>query len=122
MSKIDPVEFPIFGIADQLTVLILPFYVDASTCNTYWRLSNSETDQTVVEGNYELTEQEFADWGNDNTFLLNCVAAHLEVTILPDEEPAAAPPAPENTEPPLEEPQYPIDQGPDQPMIEQPPI
>lgn len=95
MAKIQPINFPILGTANELTVRVLPFEMDDTTASTYYELrevteTTSEEGQvstitkTITNGNYQLTEQEFSEWGQDNYFVVECVAAHLGVTLIAD--------------------------------------
>ena len=82
MAKIQPIKFPLNqGTATELSVLILNFETTATTCTTYYEL---KTDEGVVlsNGNYTLTEEEFAQWGLDNEWVAECVANAIGVTIL----------------------------------------
>ena len=82
MAKIQPIVFPLNqGTATELTVLILGFQTDATTCTTYYELK-SEEGTVLTNGNYTLTEEEFAAWGEDNTWVEQCVANAIGVTIL----------------------------------------
>jgi hypothetical protein len=79
---IEPVVFPLNqGTATQMSVLILNFATDATTCATYWQLLTEENKQ-LAQGNYTLTEEEFASWGTDNNVVNEYVAAAIGVTIL----------------------------------------
>lgn len=82
MVNIQPVTFPIVGTATKLSVTVLGFATDALTANTYYRLL-TDTGKQCLQGNYELTKQEFATWGIDNSYLDTIVAKHLNVTIVP---------------------------------------
>jgi len=67
MAQIQPINFPFTGEATQLKVLILNFETTATTCTTYNEL---------------LTDDEFAAWGEDNTWIENCVAKDKGIIIL----------------------------------------
>jgi len=87
MAKIQPVIFPLnAGTATEMTVLILNFETDATTCTTYYELKSEATDEVAAKvlsnGNYTLTEQEFAAWGTDNEWVAECVANSIGVTII----------------------------------------
>lgn len=93
MTKIQPIQFPILGTANELSVRVLTFEMDATTATTYYELVEvtESTDQennvttsrkSITNGNYTLTEAEFAAWGSDNQYIVECVAAHLNVTLL----------------------------------------
>ena len=82
MAKIQPIVFPLnAGTATEMTVLILGFQTDATTCNTYYELKTDEG-AVLTNGNYTLTEEEFAAWGTDNEWVAECVAKALGVTII----------------------------------------
>jgi hypothetical protein len=82
MAKIQPIVFPLnAGTATEMTVLILGFETDATTCTTYYEIKTDDG-KVLSNGNYTLTEQEFAEWGEDNAWVEQCVAKAIGVTIL----------------------------------------
>lgn len=82
MAKIQPITFPLnAGMATEMSVLILNFETSATTCTTYYELKTEEG-KVLSNGNYTLTEEEFSAWGNDNTWVEQCVANAIGVTIL----------------------------------------
>jgi hypothetical protein len=87
MAKIQPVIFPLNqGTATEMSVLILNFETSATTCTTYYELKSEATEEVAAKvlsnGNYTLTEQEFAAWGFDNEYVAECVANAIGVTII----------------------------------------
>ena len=81
MAKIQPITFPLNqGIATEMSVLILNFETSATTCTTYYELK-SEEGTVLTNGNYTLTEEEFAAWGEDNSWVEQCVANAIGVVI-----------------------------------------
>ena len=87
MAKIQPIKFPLNqGTATEMSVLILNFQTDATTCTTYYELKSEATEETpskvLSNGNYTLTEEEFAAWGFDNEYVAECVANAIGVTII----------------------------------------
>lgn len=79
---IEPVVFPLNeGTATRLTVLVLNFETNATTCTTYYQLLTEEGVQ-LRQGNYTLTEEQFATWGTDNSVVDNYVAEYLGVVII----------------------------------------
>ena len=89
MAKIQPIKFPLnAGTATEMSVLILNFQTDATTCTTYYELKSEATEETpskvLSNGNYTLTEEEFAAWGFDNEYVAECVASAIGVTIIKD--------------------------------------
>lgn len=82
MVQIEPVIFPLNqGTATQMSVLVLNFPTDAITCTTYWQLLDAEGSQ-LSQGNYTLTEEQFAQWGTDNNVVNEYVADAIGVTII----------------------------------------
>ena len=81
MANITPVVFPIIGTATQLIVTVLNFKTNDLNCNTYYQLLTSDNKQ-LIDGNYRLTDAEFAAWGVDNTYIDDIVANFLNVTII----------------------------------------
>jgi hypothetical protein len=82
MAKIQPIVFPLnAGTATEMSVLILNFETNAINCTTYYELKTEEG-AVLTNGNYTLTEQEFAAWGTDNEWVAKCVAKSIGVTII----------------------------------------
>ena len=82
MAKIQPIKFPLNqGTATEMSVLILNFETNAVTCTTYYELKTDEG-AVLTNGNYTLTEEEFAAWGFDNEYVAECVASAIGVTII----------------------------------------
>lgn len=81
MAQIQPIDFPFTGEATTLKVLILNFPTDATTCTTYNELL-TEDGTVCTAWNYTLTDEEFAAWGEDNTWVETCVANDKGITIL----------------------------------------
>jgi len=82
MSTIEPVNFPFYGDATTLNVTVLSFPTDAITATTYWTLSTSDGKQ-CAQGNYMMTTEQFAAWGQDNTVVDEYVAEAIGVVIVP---------------------------------------
>lgn len=79
---IQPVVYPLNeGTATFLTVLVEAFMTDATTASTYYRLLTDEG-KILTDGRYQMTEEQFAQWGQDNSVVNNYVADYLGVTIL----------------------------------------
>jgi hypothetical protein len=81
MLNIQPVVFPIVGTATKLAVTVLGFPTSAKDCGTYYALL-TDANVKIIEGNYQLTEAEFAAWGTDNNYINDIVANYLNVTII----------------------------------------
>lgn len=82
MIQIEPVVFPLNqGTATQMTVLVLNFLTDAVNCRVYYQLLTE--DGILLKGdNYDLTEEQYTQWGLDNTYVNRCVADAIGVTII----------------------------------------
>jgi transposase len=79
---IKPVSFQVpKGIATRMTVKVLEFETSATTTRTYWRLLTEEGLQ-LQQGNYDMTEEQFAEWGKDNTVVNQYVAEAIGVVII----------------------------------------
>jgi len=79
---IEPIVYPLnAGTATRMSVLVLNFTTEATTCTTYWQLL-AEDGLQLSQGNYTLTEEEFAAWGTDNNVVDQYVAAAIGVTII----------------------------------------
>jgi len=79
---IEPIVFPLNqGTATRMTVLVLNFTTDATTCTTYWQLLTDEGVQ-LSQGNYTLTEEQFLTWGVDNSVVNEYVAESIGVVII----------------------------------------
>jgi hypothetical protein len=79
---IQPVVFPLNeGTATRMTVLVLNFPTDATTATTYYQLLTEEGAQ-LRQGNYTLTEEEFANWGTDNNVVNQYVADAIGVVLI----------------------------------------
>jgi hypothetical protein len=79
---IEPIVYPLnAGTATQMSVLILNFTTEATTCTTYWQLL-TEDGKVVADDNYDLTPEEFAAWGQDNNYVNQVVAQAIGVVII----------------------------------------
>ena len=81
MSNIQPVEFPIVGTAVKLSVLVMNFSTSDVTAGTYYQLL-TEDYKVCLSGNYQMTEEQFASWGLDNSVVDDYVAEYLGVNII----------------------------------------
>ena len=79
---IQPIVYPLNeGTATRLTVLVLNFETTATTCTTYWQLLTEDGKQ-LSQGNYTLTEEQFAEWGTDNSVVNEYVAEAIGVVLI----------------------------------------
>lgn len=82
MAKIQPIEFPLEGIATTLEVTVLSFTTNATTTDTYNRLLTDEGKEVIPGWNYRMTEEQFAAWGQDNSVVDDYVAADKGLIII----------------------------------------
>jgi hypothetical protein len=79
---IQPIVYPLNeGTATFLTVLVEAFLTDATTASTYYRLLTDEG-KILSDGRYQMTEEQFTEWGRDNSVVNEYVAEYLGVTII----------------------------------------
>jgi hypothetical protein len=79
---IQPIVYPLNeGTATFLTVLVEAFLTDATTASTYYRLLTDEG-KILTDGRYQMTPEQFAEWGKDNSVVDDYVAEYLGVTII----------------------------------------
>jgi len=79
---IEPIVYPLNeGTATILTVLVEAFMTDATTASTYYRLLTQEG-KILMDGRYQMTEEQFAEWGQDNSVVNEYVAAAIGVTLI----------------------------------------
>jgi hypothetical protein len=95
MAKVQPVDVALLGTINNLTVKTLSFGAEDKTAVLYYELSevtevtesqedtmNRSTYKMISNGNYNMTEAEFAAWGEDNSYLNTLVATHLGLTLI----------------------------------------
>ena len=79
MIQLKPSNEGVLGTITQIDVLVLPFDVQAVTCSTYYKLC-AEDGKQLAEGNLSLTEEQFANWGTDNSYVSDIVITELGLT------------------------------------------
>jgi hypothetical protein len=84
MTRIEPVIFPIVGTATKLSVVVLGFKTTALNTGTFYELLTDDNKQ-CLQGNYQLTDEEFAAWGVDNSYIDDIIANFLGVVIINEE-------------------------------------
>jgi hypothetical protein len=83
MAQIQPITFPLIGDATTLDVTVLPFKTSDFMTGVYYKLV-TDTGKDCVSGNYYMTPEQFAAWGQDNSYVDGLVADHIGVTIVPE--------------------------------------
>lgn len=80
MTNIQPVNFPILGVATKLDLIVLNFPMTATTADFYYCLYSAD-DIKVIDGNISMTQQEFSSWGTDNSYCINWACQKLGLQI-----------------------------------------
>ena len=79
---IEPIVYPLNeGTATFLTVLVEAFMTDATTASTYYRLLTDDG-KILTDGRYQMTEEQFAIWGRDNSVVDEYVAEAIGVVLI----------------------------------------
>jgi hypothetical protein len=81
MSKIQSLNIPTKGVAKNLSVYVLKFNMDDKSATFYYVLSD-EDNNTLLEGNLDMNEQDFNAWGADNFYCIQWAATTLNLTLL----------------------------------------
>jgi len=81
MAKIQQVNYPFNEVATDLIVYVQGFSTDSDKCRINYVLTN-EIGKQLLSDSYELTEEEFQGWGEDNSYIDQIAAARIPVTII----------------------------------------
>jgi hypothetical protein len=82
MAQIQPVDYPFGEVATQVVVYVQGFNTNVNTCSINYYLV-TEAGKQLLQGSYQLTEEEFQGWGQDNGYLDEIAAEKIGVTIIP---------------------------------------
>jgi len=79
--KIYPIQIglPLREVCN-LFIRVISFDVEATTCSTYYELQDS-AGMCVLNGNLQLTEKQFAQWAEDNSFITKIIVDYLGVAL-----------------------------------------
>lgn len=81
MANIQSITFPFIGDAVKLIVRVNSFETQADTTSLGWTLQTADG-VVCLSGVYNMTVEEYNNWGQDNSYLDNLVAASIPVIIL----------------------------------------
>ncbi len=81
MAQIQPIPFPFIGDAVTLKVMVNQFETTASTTSLSWYLLTVDG-HVCLNGVYNMTNDEYDLWGQDNTYLDDLVAGSIPVVIV----------------------------------------
>jgi len=65
----------------SLLVRILAFETTSITAQLYWEVQDIDT-TVLANGNIQLTEDEFTNWGDSNDYIENIALKHLNLDRL----------------------------------------
>lgn len=85
MAQIQPITIPTQGEANNLLLRVLPFDMDATSCSFYYELQNISPDgvpKSLIQGNLNMDETDFANWAADNNYCLIWAANKLGITLI----------------------------------------
>ena len=95
MNKIQDIVVPTKGTGKYLEVRALTFNLTpTSGISLYWAVytENTSTDEEgvetktpgsiVLEGNLHMPQEKYELWGTDDTFVIDCAATELNLTII----------------------------------------
>ena len=79
MINITQVNFPLGqGAATKILIQVNSFPTNASTAQLYYALFNN-SGKILFEDNYTLTQEEYENWGEDNTYLEDIILEKLNL-------------------------------------------
>lgn len=81
LKPIEPVVIPTSGTATQLYVQANSFSAAATSCVLYYYLAD-EFGVMLIQGNLQITEEQFATWGADNQVLYDIVATEKGLVLI----------------------------------------
>lgn len=76
-QKIEPVQIGIKKVADSISVTVMPFKTTDKSCGLYYQVFDKDK-KRIDEGNLQLTEKEFTDWGDSNVYIENLALSKLD--------------------------------------------
>jgi len=85
MAKIQPITFPIKGVATDLSLTVLNFNMEDNQARFYYQLTKDPVygeDNLIAEGNLIMDQTEFDGWGADNRYCLQWAATKLGLTLI----------------------------------------
>lgn len=86
-QKIEPVQIGIKKIADSVSVTVMPFKTTDKFCGLYYQIFDKDKNP-IDDGNLQLTEKEFIDWGDSNVYIEDLALLKLEFKRKPKIETA----------------------------------
>lgn len=80
MIKINevPVGFPA-KMANGIEIRMMPFQTTDLSCSTYYEMIG-ENSEILANGNSAISEDQFANWGQDMSYIENIILTNLGLT------------------------------------------
>ena len=72
-----PKNFPIFGVVDGVSIKVMNFNVNATTCQIYYSLYSGGVYRT--SGYLDMSEEDFESWGQDNNYVKEWALEKMEM-------------------------------------------
>lgn len=72
MIEIVPINCGVLGFAKFVYVVVTNFPTSADTCMLLYYVYNEDR-VVLIDKQYELTPEQFANWGTDNTYVENII-------------------------------------------------
>lgn len=89
MAQIQSVNFPILGVATELTLKVISLDLEATTAQFNYQLLSDETfgpmnaeRKVIADGFLEMNDSEYAAWGADNLYCFQWAANKLGLTLI----------------------------------------
>ena len=86
MTQIEEIQLP-NGIATNLVLKCLTLDMTATTAQFYYALCTdilaqyNNASNILLEGNLEMNETEYAQWGSDNNYCIQWASNKLNITL-----------------------------------------
>ena len=88
MTQIQPINVPTKGIGTQFSITALNFPMNPTSVTFYWQvfsvemLDEVETLSSILEGNLTMDAETYAQWNNDDNFVIQWACNLLNFVIL----------------------------------------
>jgi hypothetical protein len=81
MIKIQPVNIPTKGIANQINIIVGSITLPCEYGASIWYQLMSD-DNTLIDGNLTMSEQVYMQWGTDDNYVIDWVLKELNLQLL----------------------------------------
>lgn len=77
-QKVKPVTIGIEKVADSISVSVMTFKTTDKTCQLYYEIFDTKKVK-IDDGNLQITEQEFSQWGETNKYIEDLALVKLKL-------------------------------------------